>query len=376
MYYISKRLTNNRIIIPLFFFFLFPFVSCSKDDYLPEEQILEVDTQTSDTTIAEKYDTVIVEKKDTVITERNDTVITGTNDTVIIVKYDTIISQSLQKDTFLCSYEKYMGITIKYGNGQGAACFGKYFFQGYSNNAAIGIYDLENKHPLCKLDIFSPPSSSKIHANTVCFGNERLSSDDYFPLLYISSGYTQTIGGIACSFIYVYRIGKFNNSDGTEGFNIELVQTITLKDFGVWTEGIPDNDNYRLWIKYEPSFTPDEYRYASFKMPKLEEGDVILTKDNVIDEFSLGVQPFISSNQGHLYHDNKILLVSGTSPKSQKLAYIEINTITKTRELVIDLAELGLTDEPENLFYYKNQLMIGYRGAIYKFNVRKLSKDF
>lgn len=366
---------KNKATILFLILFLFPIVSCSRQDGILEEQIIEADTQTSDTTITERSDTVIIEKNDTIITEQNDTVITGKKDTVISVKYDTIISHTTQKDTFLCSHEKYMGITLKYGNGQGAACYGKYFVQGYSNNAAIGIYDLENKTPLCKLDILSPTPSSKIHANTVCFGSERLSSDDYFPLLYISSGYIRTIDGSPCSFIYVYRISKYDNSDRTEGFHIELVQTITLKNFGVWTEGIPDNDNNRLWIKYEPNITHGEYRYASFNMPKLEEGDVILTKENVIEEFSLGVQPFTSSNQGHLYHDNKILLVSGTSPKSQKLAYIEINTITKNRELVIDLAELGLTAEPENIFYYKNQLMIGYREAIYKFNVRKISRD-
>ena len=362
---------NNRIVILFFVLLMFPVVSCSRQDDLLEEQIIEVYTQTNDTTITGKSDTVIVEKNDTIITEKNDTVITGKNDTIITVKYDTIISHTAQKDTFLCSHEKYMGITPKYGTGQGAACYGKYFIQGYGNNAAVGIYDLENKYVLCKLDILTPTPSNKIHANTVCFGNQRLSPDDYFPLLYICSGYTQKVNGLACSFIYVYRICKFNNSDGTEGFNIEQVQTITLQGFGSWTEGIPDNDHNWLWIKYSNNGT----HFASFKMPLLSEGDITIYKEEALTVFSIGVQPFTSSNQGHYYHDNKILLVSGTSPDKEKLAYIEINTITQTRELVIDLAELGLTDEPENVFYYNNQLMIGYRGAIYKFNVKKISGD-
>ena len=361
---------KNRNVIPFVAFFLLPFVSCSSEENLLEEKIIEVDTQTNDTTITGKSDTVIIEKKDTLITEKNDTVITGRNDTVITVKYDTIISNTSQKDTFLCSYEKYMGITPKYGTGQGAACYGKYFIQGYGNNTAVGIYDLENKYVLCKLDILTPTPSNKIHANTVCFGNQRLSPDDYFPLLYICSGYTQKVNGLVCSFIYVYRICKFNNSDGSEGFNIEQVQTITLQGFGSWTEGIPDNDHNQLWIKYQNN---KDFHYASYKMPLLSEGDITIKKEEAVTDFSIGVQPFTSSNQGHLYHNNKILLVSGTSPDKEKLAYIEINTITQTRELVIDLADLGLTDEPENVFYFKDQLMIGYRGSIYKFNVRKTS---
>lgn len=361
---------NNRNVIPFLVLFLLPFVSCSSEENLLEEIIIEVDTQTNDTTVTEKSDTVIIEKNDTIITEKNDTVITGKNDTIITVKYDTIISHTAQKDTFLCSHEKYMGITPRYGIGQGATCYGKYFIQGYSSNTAVGVYDLENKYVLCKLDILTPTPSNKIHANTVCFGNQRLSPDDYFPLLYICSGYTQKVNGLACSFIYVYRISKYNNSDGTEGFNIEQVQTITLQGFGSWTEGIPDNDHNQLWIKYSSNGT----HFASFKMPLLSEGDITLKKEEALNDFSIGLQPFKSSGQGHYYHDNKILFVSGgTSPDKEKLAYIEINTITQTCELVIDLAELGLTDEPENVFYFKDQLMIGYRGSIYKFNVRKIS---
>ena len=124
-----------------------------------------------------------------------------------------------------------------------------------------------------------------------------------------------------------------------------------------------------LWIKYEPNGPSGEYRYASFPMPNLENGDVTITKEDALTDFSLGIQPFTSSNQGHLYHEDKILLVSGTSYKTQKIAFIIINILTHTRELVIDLAEIGLTSEPENVFFYKDQLMIGYRGAVYKFNL-------
>lgn len=340
----------------------------SADTTLVVDTIINSDTTfTADTiirpdTIIQEIDTVI--KMDTIII--NDTIIK--NDTVI--NNNTVISQ----DTILLSYEKYMDLRPSYGTVQGAACYGKYLFQGYSNNAALGVYDLEKKTVLCKLEIPGPKPSSNTHANTVNFGYERLSPDDYFPLLYISSGYTKNINGSPCSFIYVYRISKYPNSEGSEGFHIEFVQTITLMGFGSWTEGIPDNDHNLLWIKYEPNSTNGEYRYASFAMPKLENGDVTIIKDNALTDFSLGTQPFISSNQGHLYYDNKILLVSGGSSTTQKKAFIVINTITQTRELVIDLGEIGLNFEPENLFFYNNHMMIGYSYAIYKFNLYPISK--
>ena len=57
---------------------------------------------------------------------------------------------------------------------------------------------------------------------------------------------------------------------------------------------------------------------------------------------------------------------------TEKLAFMAVDILSQRVELVIDLADIGLSDEPENLFFYKNQLMIGYRTAIYKFNVRPL----
>ncbi len=286
----------------------------------------------------------------------------GDNKNVIIIK-----------DTIKVSYERYMGIIPAVVTSQGAACYGKYLFQGFTTNNVLKVYDLEKKYHLCTIDIPAPPASGYTHANTINFGSEHLSPDDNFPLLYINSGYTKKIDGSLCSSIYVYRISKYDNSDDTEGFNIEFVQTITLKGFNSWTEGVIDNDHHILWVKYEPKGKTGEYRYASFPMPRIEDGDITIVKENAITDFSLGVQPFTSSNQGHIYYNNKIILVSGTSPTTQKLALIVINTISQERELVVDLAEIGLRSEPENVFFYNGQLMIGYKGAVYKFNINNVS---
>lgn len=359
---------NNRNVIPFLVFFLLPFVSCSSEENLLEEKIIEVDTQTNDTTITEKTDTVIAEKNDTIITEKNDTVITGKNDTVITVKYDTIISHAAHKDTIIVAYEKYMNLSPTISSSQGAACYDKYFFQGYGSNPALEVYNLDKKQYLCKINITDPKPNSKIHANSVCFGNQRYDPSDFFPLLYISSGYTTTINGYQCSYIYVFRIRK----DDSDNFIIERVQTITLKGFEGWTEGIPNNDNNILWVKYHPN---NFYAYASIKMPKIEDGDVTITKDDINQDFSLDKDPPNSYNQDHIFYNNRLLLVSGGSASDQNKAFIAINTITQKRELIIDLQAIGLSGEPESIFFYKGQLMIGYRSAIFIFNIRNVSGD-
>lgn len=314
----------------LTFFSSVLFLSCSQAESLYNEYVIEV--------------------------ERTDT-INGTK--------DSTNNGQIKKDTLFLSYEKYMSLSPTISSAQGAACYDKYFVQCFNGNSAIEIYDLEKKEYLCKIK--NPyPGIKSTHANTVCFGYQKYSPDDFFPLFYICTGYTSKIDGLNCSFIYVYRLVKSQDPSGSEIFNLEYLNTITLRGFNTWTEGILDNDHHRLWVKYEPS---GNYNYALFEMPKFEDGNVTVNYEDAITDFSLGVQPFTSSNQGHLYHDNKILLVSGISPNSQKLAFIVINTLTHTRELVIDLAEIGLTNEPENVFFYKDQLMIGYRGSIYKFNL-------
>lgn len=179
---------------------------------------------------------------------------------------DTIWQRGVINDTLICSYEKYMSIPVTYGIGQGAACYDKYLIQGYSNNAALGIYDLEKKISLGKIDITDPVPNSSIHANTVNFGNQHYDKNDFFPLLYVSSGYTS--GKNKNSFIYVYRILRDTDSDGTEVFSASLVQTITLKGFETWTEGILDNEHNLIWVKYVPNGADGPFRYASFSQPK------------------------------------------------------------------------------------------------------------
>lgn len=362
---------RNLILYMSFLFLLISLLSCSHEDDFLEDYLVVYEHTINDTISnkdsTQKYDTLIVvtdtiSHKDSVNNSDSLKTVADTINTDTCSQSPTAI----KKDTLVVSYEKYMDITTSFGNEQGGACYDKYFFQGYAKNESFGVFDLEKKTFICKIDIHEPAAGAYIHVNTINFGSSRMYEDDFFPLLYVCSGYTKNIKGSPCSFIYVYRIQKHSNADNTEIFTIELVQTITLKGFGSWTDGILDNEHNVLWIKYG-------YRLASFPLPRPEDGDITIQCENALSDFTFGTYPFKSSNQGHLYHDNKIMIVSGISANTQKLAFIVINLLTQNIELVIDLAEIGLTSEPENVFFYKDQLMIGYRTAIYKFNVRPIN---
>ena len=286
-------------------------------------------------------------------------------------KYD---DSNIDEETYSHYHiEKYMDLECQSGlSAQGSACYGNYFFQGYAGNKFITVYDLSNKNCIGSFDT-TGPYNKRIHANTLNFGNQRYEPSDEFPMLYVNSGYT--INGN--SLIYVYRVIK-SKSGTSDIFNFKLIQTITLKGFGTWTEGILDNENGYLWIKYEKSGNVGPYGYAKFDIPDINDGNVVIDYNNNIEDFSLQPEPFPSSNQGHLFQNDKILLVSGVPSKHEKLAFISINTITHERELIIDLAEAGLVNksrtsdnafEPEGCIIYNGNFMICYYNFIYTISI-------
>lgn len=275
-----------------------------------------------------------------------------------------IVNNDEKKDTVFFSYDYYMSLTPSASSSQGAACYKDYFVQGFAGNKVIDIYDLKKKKKIAIVE--NPYPGSNTHTNTICFGNQRYSPTDFFPLLYISSGYTSKIESVPCSFIYIYRLTMTETMDEEKLFSLEYLNKIILKGLGGWTEGFIDNDNNILWIKYEPNGTSGEYRYASFPIPNYENGDVTLTPDDAIIDFSLGVQPFVSSNQGHIYYKNRILLVSGTSPHRQMLAFIGINLNSNSREFVVNIGKLGFREEPESICIYEDNIMVGSATSLYK----------
>ena len=271
-------------------------------------------------------------------------------------------------DSLFCTYQEYMSLQ-PVAVAQGGACYGDYFFQGYSNNEFITIYNLKTKSYVTTLSIPAPPPSSKTHSNTLNFGVQKYDENDDFPLLYISSGYQTN----KISYIYVYRI--FRNSKEDSDFSVSLVQTISLIGFNSWTEGIIDTENSFLWIMYSKS---GKDVYAKYDLPIVTEPKVQLNCEDSFINFILERKP-VGNNQGNLFSNNRILYVTGIPSQGQTLALVSINTLTQQRELILDLSEVGLHNynvdnyfEPESLIFYQNQLMICYRNVIYLLNIQRV----
>ncbi len=271
-------------------------------------------------------------------------------------------------DSLFCTFQEYMSLR-PVARAQGSACYGDYFIQGYDTNEFITIYNLKTKSYVTNLAIPAPPPSSNTHVNTLNFGTQKYNENDFFPLLYVSSGY-QTYN---ISYIYVYRIVK--DSKRETDFSISLVQTIALCGFDTWTEGIIDVESNFLWVKYEPDGL---YGYAKYELPPINSSQVSINYEDYLQDFKLNREP-LGANQGHLFTGNRILLVSGGPTEGQEMAFVSINILKEQRELILDLRNVGLHNndidwyfEPEGLIFYNNQLMICYSKAIYILNIQRV----
>ena len=119
---------------------------------------------------------------------------------------------------------------------QGGDSWGDYFFQFTANNTAVRVYDLSTRTLVQTIKITSSLKGfvSNCHCNSVNFGVEYYDPNDFFPLIYVSTGYAS--GGYTGAL--VYRITQHNGT-----FFITLVQTIRFPvDKSSWTEFIPGDE--------------------------------------------------------------------------------------------------------------------------------------
>lgn len=240
---------------------------------------------------------------------------------------------------------------------QGGDTWGNYFFQFVTNNSLVRVYDLSTKTLVQTVNIGSSQRGfvPNCHCNTVCFGNEYYDAEDIFPLIYVSTGYAA--GGYTGAL--VYRITQHNDF-----FFITLVQTIRFPvDKSTWTEFIPGDDGFAYLC-----YTTERVIFK-VTMPKLKDGDVIITRDEAIEAYQFSQQPdwmSTSRNQDRLFLNGKILFVSGVPQSGEASVFVVLNLETLERETIIDFKKIGLTQESESLFVWQGDLFVAFVDKIVK----------
>ena len=253
-------------------------------------------------------------------------------------------------------YEEIMSLNRRFS--QGGDCWGDYFFQFTKNNYEVRVYDLSLRTLVQTINITSSLRGfvSNCHCNTVCFGTEYYDAEDMFPLLYVSTGYAS--GGYTGAL--VYRITQHNGL-----FFITLVQTIKFPvDKSSWTEFIPAGEYAYL------CYTSERVIFK-IPMPKLKDGDHIISRDDAIETYQFSPQPdwmATSRNQDRMFHLGKILFVSGVPP-SEASVFVVLNLETLERERIIDFKKNGLTSEPESIFVWQGNICVAFVDKIVKLDL-------
>ena len=247
------------------------------------------------------------------------------------------------------SYEEIMPLNSIRPSPQGGDCWGDYFFQFTTNNLAVRVYDLSTKTLVQTIKLTSSLIGfvTNCHCNSVNFGTEYYAAEDIFPLIYVSTGYAA--GGYAGAL--VYRITQHNGI-----FFITLVQTIKFPvNNSSWTEFIPGDEFAYL------CYTSKRVIYK-VPMPKLKDGDVIISRDDAIETYQFTPQPnwmSTSRNQDRMLYQGKILCISGV-PKGEASVFMVLNLETCEREKIIDFTKAGLITESESLFLWRGDICVAF----------------
>ena len=298
-----------------------------------------------------------------------DYVYSTNNSHVVYTTHHCRLLDKCSGDSIKLTYRKYMELSSGKG-AQGAACFGDYLIQGYDGNRQMTIYNLSKKKKLATIGIDTASVMKRCHVNTMNFGRRKYHKDDFFPLLYVSSGYSDQ----KVSFVYVYRVVR-SMKDNKESFSANLVQTISLRGFSSWTEGVIDSVNDAIWIKYARK---RNYGYAMFPLPSIKKKyENIVYHDN---QRNFRCKRLIyGKGQGHLFYNNKIIFVAGASI-NEDFALLSVDVTSEKFESWIDLKEIGFVNdndagvkyiEPESVFMYNGSLMISYRKGVYEITIEK-----
>lgn len=270
------------------------------------------------------------------------------------VKERTANRGKIDENGYFIDFEEIMTLgSIRYA--QGGDCWGDYFFQFVQNNFTVRVYDLAEKALVQSIPI--PPSErgfvSNCHCNTVCFGTEYYDAEDLFPLIYVSTGYVAE----GYTGALVYRITQLNGV-----FSIHLVQTIRFPvDKSSWTEFIPGNGFAYLYYSSERAF-------FKYDIPKLEDGDIVLTRDSALDSFRIIDFPrwAASSEQDHLMFNDKVVYITGLPQSGGAITLVILNIYNQKVERIYDLKKSGLTTEPESIFVWQGDLCVAFVDRIVK----------
>lgn len=289
-------------------------------------------------------------------------------DTAIISNKDDQVSS----DTHYFKMEPYFPLTDN-GGQQGATIYGNYLFHATTYKKLI-IYNMKEKEHIATISL-----ETMGHADTMCFGVQKVEESDEFPVLYISGSQSNTLG--KGGEIFVYRIIHSKDENGNEIWQGTLIQHIVTPDvaiIGSFPDVVIDPENKNMWIMgWLTSYGYDSETgegctncFSKFNIPDIKEGkpnnkgvyQLTLTDEKRLSYFL--VNDIHAITQGLCYYNGKIICPYG----KPAVPYKGIDVVDVTKEYLTHNVNLygAKIYEIESAVIYDNKLyLVGQRDNVY-----------
>ncbi len=346
---------------------LFSFPACSSGDDIPEEYF----------EIIEKKDSVPnnpnQNNKDNSDSDESNTDNPNT-DNPNTDNPNTDNPNTDNPNTHIFKMEPYFHLVKNGGGQQGAALYGDLLFHATANSE-IHIYNMrEKKHiTTLKLGIMG-------HADTLCFGIQKVEDNDEFPVLYVSGSNSNTAG--KGGDIYVYRLVRSKDETGNEKWQGSLMQHIITPDvsiIGSYPDVVIDTDKKIMWIM--GWLNPNNYDtkeganctncFSKYNIPDIKDGKL---DKNGVYQLSLSdeerrsyflVYDIHAITQGICYYNGKIICPYGMPSlpfKGVDVVDIENEKITQN----VNLKGASIYEAEAAVIYENFLYILGQREYIYK----------
>lgn len=259
---------------------------------------------------------------------------------------------------------------------QSAACYGDYVF--FISNKMIHtlVFNMRTNSRVFYLKQEQLGTGTIYHCNQACFGTQKYSEEDYFPLLYISQFQNKSN---RC-FIQVFRVLPTSNGINQDftAFAFELIQTIYFPVFTdenclYYANAVIDTDNHYIYTysydKNSAAETFHQCKISKFNIPDpIGASSVKLSDDDILDSYFIPTEgPYM---QGAAYNNGLIYIGKG----SPSLGYVYLHVVDLANRRLWFSVELlknrYFNFEPEGAFFYKDDLYIGASSRIFKFTFK------
>lgn len=201
-------------------------------------------------------------------------------------------------------------------------------------------------------EFFLESAGKNTHVNCACFSRQFVTGYS-LPALYITEFY----GKRRC-FVELIKDGKSKLIQTIEYVNRQGTNPFVR-------EWIVDNKNQTLYAVIREGNRQKNNIIKKFLLPKLESGSsVILTDDNVIDEFSV---VFENALQGGVIYGRNMYIATGSSSLHGEEEYLarEIKVIDLKRKVLVKSINLKSVtmNEPEDIDFYKGKCFLYAEGT-------------